>query len=100
MKKSLIIQGKRTPISMETDERMQEYAGGGEKVLGLAFILEDKIAINKSVPRAAVKKIVAHEIFHLALYRVGASQSIPPEIEEVICQTFSQIYFELKSQGF
>lgn len=73
--------------------------GMSEDLMGLAWVLEDKIWINKSIPGQSQTKVLLHEAVHHLLYKSGVSQSVPAELEEVLCQLFAHLYTELKKQG-
>jgi hypothetical protein len=73
--------------------------GESDEVLGVADVLDDRIYIHKNMSDLGKRKILAHEIYHHALFKNGVSQSLDPKIEEVLAQTFATLYFELKKQG-
>ena len=93
------ILGDTIQIKQVDDATMDKFNGKADETLGLAMLLDSMIAIRKTCPEKSKKPILAHEIFHFALYQSGISQSISPEIEEVLCQTFSKLYFQLRKQG-
>lgn len=97
--KKVSILGEIIEIKQVSEESFKQYTAKGEEILGLALLLERKILILSTIPETQKKNVLAHEIFHFMLYQSGASQSISPEIEEVLCQTFSKLYFQLKNQG-
>ena len=97
--KSVVILGDRISVKQAAAGEMANYEEAGEDVLGLALLLEDTILVRADAPNHYKKKILAHEIFHLACFKSGISQSINSSTEESLCQLFSQIYFQLKKQG-
>ena len=97
--KKLDILGDSVQIKQVDDKTMDEFNGRADETLGLAMLLDALIAIRKSCPEKSKRPILAHEVYHFALYQSGISQSIPPEIEEALCQMFSRLYFQLKKQG-
>lgn len=72
---------------------------GDDETLGVADILDDKIFIHKNMSELGKRKILAHELWHHISFKSGVSQSVTPEIDEVLAQTFATVYFELKKQG-
>jgi len=97
--RSVVILGDKISVKQASAQAMANYEEAGEDVLGLALLLEDSVLIRADAPSAYKKKILAHEIFHLACFKSGISQSINSSTEESLCQLFSQLYFQLKKQG-
>lgn len=97
--KSVTIMGDKVTVRQATPSEMATYEDQSEDVLGLALLLEESILVRSDAPNSYKKKILAHEIFHIACFKSGVSQSISASTEESLCQLFSQIYFQLKKQG-
>jgi hypothetical protein len=93
------ILGDTIQIKQVDDATMDKFNGKSDETLGLALLLESITLIRSTCPNPSKKKILVHEFVHFALYQSGISQSISPEIEEALCQTFSRLYFQLKKQG-
>lgn len=99
MPKKIEILGEQVSVCLRDESFIGKLFSNPEEILGLAILLESKIIINKSVPHGHRKKVLAHEVFHFALMQSGISQSLTPELEECLCQTFASLYFQLKNQG-
>jgi len=93
--KFVYIQGHKTLIKQTAALEDTE----GKDTLGMADLLDHVIHIHKDMSPQAKRRILLHEATHHALWRNGLSQSISPELEEVMCQTFAYLYEELKGQG-
>lgn len=90
--KNVTIQGHRTKIKLVSE------LPDGKDTVGVADVLDHEILIHKDLSPEAKRRIMLHEIFHTAMWRSGVSQSIAPEIEEVLCQSFAYLFDELKRQ--
>lgn len=95
--RSLTVLGVK--IAIRQTDKLPMGDNENAEVLGVAEVLDDRIYIHKDMSELGKRKILAHEIFHHALFKNGVSQSITPQIEEVLCQSFATLYFELKKQG-
>ena len=95
--KSITILG--TPTAVKLSKSLPESPDENRDTLGLADLLDHIIHVHKDISAPAKRRIMLHEIWHHASWRNGISQSIPPELEEVMCQTFAYLYDELKRQG-
>jgi hypothetical protein len=93
--KSVMILGHKTKIVHTKDLPVEK----DDDTVGLADILDHVIHIHKDISKESKRRIMLHEIFHHAMWRNGATQSISKEMEEVLCQTFSYLYDELKRQN-
>lgn len=96
--RSITVMGDKIAVK-EALRGIQAFEDEHSEVMGLAFILEDLILIRKDLPERAKPKVLAHEITHIAMAKNGIDQYLTREQQEVICQMFSQLYFELKKQG-
>jgi hypothetical protein len=95
MRKSMRVLGAKIAI-----KSVSKLPMGDEHTLGVADVLDQVTHVHKNLSKFAAPKILIHEAGHHAFWHSGVSQSISPELEEVLCQVFTRLYYELKEQGF
>lgn len=96
--RQVTVMGDKVVIK-QTVKAIEALESGETEIMGLAFILEDLILIRKDLPAKAKPKVLGHELFHIYLHKIGLDQYLTKEQQEVLCQTFTHAYFELKKQG-
>ena len=96
--RQITVMGDKIAVK-QTVKAIEALETGDTEIMGLAFILEDLILIRKDLPAKAKPKVLAHELCHIAMHKNGIDQFLTKEQQEVLCQMFSHLYFELKRQG-
>lgn len=99
-RKFVTVMGLRLPIVWLKGFPDDRNNKDGGQTLGEADLLNEKIYLHDGLPEVARDKLLLHEAVHQMLWVTGASQNIDPKIEEVLAQSFTRLYYELKRQKF
>lgn len=56
---------------------------------GLCYYKEGRIVLHNELKGHELQQTLLHECFHAVLFRTGAHQSITPEVQEVVVDSFA-----------
>lgn len=86
MPKTIDIYGRKIPIKYISKTELEKYIAGAE---GIWDTYTQAIYINKEAPRNIQLYYIYHEIGHAIKTFVGLDQILPPELQEIIVQSFA-----------
>lgn len=90
----VIVYGRKIPVKYVTKKKLDEMIIGAE---GIWDSYERTIYICKSAPKNIQMYYIYHEIGHAVMNFTGLDQIIPPEIQEVVCQSYATAMEDLSS---
>ena len=89
----ITILGRKITVRLKTDEQLKRIMG--YSVHGLYDHKSKTIYISSDQCDKEKRLTLLHESVHATQYIVGLNQVIPPEIQEIICETTAQLIDDL-----
>jgi hypothetical protein len=71
----------------------------GQPCLGLCNYDEKIILLEKDQPEEMKRETTVHESVHFFLELTGMSQKLSDSENEIYCQLFTALYYDLKKEG-
>lgn len=94
MRKNMRVMGVKIAI-----KEVKKLRDGDDGTLAIAYTLEHKTELLKSLPPVSKNNLLIHEAVHHLCWQSGLSQYLTKEQEEMVCQLFAAFHRELKEQG-
>jgi Zn-dependent peptidase ImmA (M78 family) len=88
------VYGRKIPIKYITREKLDTFIPNAE---GIWDSYTRTIYICKTAPLKIQMYYIYHEVGHAVMNFTGLDQILPPEIQEVICQSYATVMEDLGS---
>lgn len=85
MKKSFKFHGLNIKIKPFTPDEQTAH------VMGYATKKPLEVHVNNTIPEDEVFATIVHEMSHCMMFRIGLDQVLTHEMQEILCENFSQL---------
>lgn len=90
--KSVTILGRKFTVKVVTKEYIEKEIGLG--TMGGMNYTKKLILISNNMSKEDMYITYLHEICHVGMYVVGLNQVIASEIQELLCETLANTFFD------
>lgn len=90
--KSVTILGRKFTVKVVSKEYIEKEIGPG--VMGGMNYTKKSILVSNNMSREDMYITYLHEICHVGMYVAGLNQVIPSDIQELLCETLANTFYD------
>lgn len=94
--KTVTILGRKFTVKVISKEVIEKEIGTG--VMGGMNYTKKSILISNNMSKEDMYITYLHEVCHVGMYVTGLNQVIPSEMQEILCETLANTFFDVNKK--